>query len=92
MRLIFLAACTLLTSTDALKTQMPTGQLSTQAIGRRAALGLLPAAALVPAVASAKYRPSLAEMKGYGSSPVVGNHQRSSNPEAGAHAIWLIAH
>merc|ERR1719272_966580 len=39
-------------------------------VGRRAAVCLLPAL-LAPTMAEAKYRPSLSEMKGYGSSPVV---------------------
>ena len=41
------------------------------AVGRRAAICLLPACLLAPQLAEAKYRPSLSEMKGYGSSPVV---------------------
>merc|ERR1711956_72296 len=40
-------------------------------VGRRAAVCLLPACLLAPTMAEAKYRPSLSEMKGYGSSPVV---------------------
>ena len=40
-------------------------------IDRRAAVWVLPAAVLAPQAASATYRPSLAEFKGYGSSPVV---------------------
>ena len=46
-------------------------KLPPPAIGRRAAVCLLPACLFAPQIAEAKYRASLAEMKGYGSSPYV---------------------
>ena len=46
-------------------------KLPPPAIGRRAAVCLLPACLFAPQIAEAKYRASLAEMKGYGSSPIV---------------------
>ena len=46
-------------------------KLPSAAIGRRAAVCLLPACLFAPQMAEAKYRASLSEMKGYGSSPLV---------------------
>ena len=56
-----------ITTTSALR--LPTMDAKTS---RRAALGsALPAALMLPLAASAKYRPSLAEFKGYGGSPIL---------------------
>jgi len=46
-------------------------KLPSAAIGRRAAVCLVPACLFAPQMAEAKYRASLSEMKGYGSSPLV---------------------
>ena len=59
---------TLLLALVALTTSL---KLPPPAIGRRAAVCLLPACLFAPQIAEAKYRASLAEMKGYGSSPYV---------------------
>ena len=59
---------TLLFALVALTTSL---KLPPPAIGRRAAVCLLPACLFAPQIAEAKYRASLAEMKGYGSSPIV---------------------
>jgi hypothetical protein len=59
---------TLLFALVALATSL---KLPPPAIGRRAAVCLLPACLFAPQIAEATYRPSLAEMKGYGGSPIV---------------------
>ena len=46
-------------------------KLPSAAMGRRAAVCLVPACLFAPQMAEAKYRASLSEMKGYGSSPLV---------------------
>ena len=59
---------TLLFALVALATSL---KLPPPAIGRRAAVCLLPACLFAPQIAEATYRPSLTEMKGYGGSPIV---------------------
>ena len=55
-----------ITTTSALR--LPTMDAKTS---RRAALGSALPALMLPLAASAKYRPSLAEFKGYGGSPIL---------------------
>ena len=65
LRVSILVAC-LFSSADALK--LPNSKISRRAISFGTS-ALLPAVFISPV--AAKYRPSLAEMKGYGGSPVV---------------------
>lgn len=61
-----LVLLTLLSFVDALRLPLPTEGLT-----RRGAALAAVSTLLVPQVASAKYRPSLAEFKGYGNSPLL---------------------
>jgi hypothetical protein len=60
---------------------------------RRAAItgGALTALTLLPSDASAKYRPSLAEFKGYGSSPVVDDAKAQQSVQSGLSHAALVA-
>lgn len=72
---------------EALKLPVSTGKLS-----RRSAMAtLLPASVFMPSVAIAKYRPSLAEMKGYGNSPIVDEMRDNKAAQTSLSFAQLVA-